>query len=178
MASLTVYPDLVLETGMRYTESQLHNVLGNNNNYAVYTGVTPVGDKIGGTLRFPMLSLPNDAIISSITATIIAKPSGGNRVAFSGVQAKNAEGVILAKTNFKTLGNGNNTVTLTFTQAELAQLAINALKDTSLGWVFMFESLYGNGSFTTSWRKAYLTIFYTSWTPPKIDDYILTMHSV
>lgn len=178
MASLTVYPDLVLETGMRYTESQLHNVLGNNNNYADYTGITPVGDKIGGTLRFPMLSLPNDAIISSITTTIIARASGGNRVAFSGVKVKNAEGVILDKTNFKVLGNGNSTITLTFTQAELAQLAINTFKDTSLGWVFIFESLYGNGSFTTRWRKAYITIVYTSWTPPNIDDYILTMHSV
>lgn len=178
MASLTIYPDLVLETGMRYTESQLHNVLGNNKNYADYTGITPVGDKIGGTLRFPMLSLPDDAVISYITATIIAKSSDKNRVSFSGVQAKNAEGVILDKTNFKALDKKNTTVTLTFTQAEIAQLPSNFLKDTSLGWVFIFESLYGNGSFTTRWQKAYLTIVYTSWTPPKIDDYILTMHSV
>lgn len=82
MASLTVYPDLVLETDMRYTESQLQNVLGNNNNYADYTGVTPVGNKIDGTLRFPMLSLPDDAVISSITATIIARASDKNRVSF------------------------------------------------------------------------------------------------
>lgn len=178
MPTLRVYPSSVLTAGPGFTSAQLANVLNNTTNYATYTGTVPVGGVIGGTLGFSMSALPDDALVSQITATVIARSSATNRMAFQSVYMEDSDGILIDKTALKNLGTGNTTCPVVFYQADMAGLVVNTLKDPSLRWTFLFRSLYGSASSTTRWQKAYLDIAYNVWTSPKIDDYMLTMHSV
>lgn len=178
MPTLRVYPSSILEAGPGFTSTQLSYILGNTTNYATYTGTVPVGGVIGGVLGFSMSGLPQDALVSQITGTIIAKSSATNRMAFQSVSLEDTDGVLLDKTTLKNLGTANTTCSVVFYQQDMSGMTVNTLKDPSLRWKFLFRSLYGSASSTTSWQKAYLDIVYTTLTLPKVDDHMLTMHSV
>lgn len=178
MPTLRVYPSSVLTAGPGFTSAQLANVLDNTTNYATYTGTVPVDGVIGATLGFSMTSLPDDALVSQITGTAIALTTSKNRMAFQSVSLEDSDGVLMDKTTLKTLGTGYTTCPVVFYQADMAGLVVNTLKDPSLRWTFLFRSLYGSASSTTRWQKAYLDVVYTTLTYPKVDDHMLTMHSV
>lgn len=178
MPTLRVYPSSIIEAGPGFTSTELSYILGNTTNYATYTGTVPVGGVIGGILGFSMSGLPEDALVSQITGTIIARSSATNRMAFQSVSLEDTDGVLLDKTTLKNLGTSNTTCSVVFYQADLGNLVVNTLKDPSLMWKFLFRSLNGTSSSTTRWQKAYLDIVYSTLVLPKVDDHMLTMHSV
>lgn len=178
MPTLRLYPDTVIAAGRGFTLSQLTNVLNNTTGYATHTGITPLNGEIGGTLGFNLDSLPADAMISALVFSMVAKASVKNTVAFSSVVMENSDEVLVNKTGLKNLTTSNTTSNISYSAAELNHIPMNALLDPTLSFSFLFISLNGSRSVTTSWQKAYLDVTYTVLTPVAVSDFILTMESI
>ena len=164
MPTLTLYPTSV-SSAIAFTAAQLANVVGNTTAYAQHSGGLAANAELGGEFKFDLSALPDNAIVSKIRMSVVARASALTRraLAYNGIYANVSPYPGYTGSGPTTnLTTADQTLSYNVTAANLgaAGFTVATLKDAATEWRMTFRSTDATTTITY-WRKFWLVIDYT-----------------
>lgn len=163
MPTLTLYPTSV-SSAATFTAAQLANVVGNTTTYAKHSGGLALNAELGGEFKFDLSALPDNAIVSNIRMSVIARASALTRraLAYNGIYAN-----VSPYPGYTGSGPATNLTTadqtlfynVTAANLDAAGFTVATLKDPATAWRMTFRSTNATTTITY-WQKFWLDIDY------------------